>query len=106
MGDSDSFSFSDCEYIEGMTLNTFKPMKLFTALAALTLIATPVNAATVTYQQKRQCIDVPATSARTAGFIQVGNQTQMMRVAAKPATQKCVYITSHEQRTITVTEGF
>ena len=79
-------------------------MKLFTALAALTLIAAPVSAAEVTYQQKRQCFDVPATPARTAGFIQVGNQIQAVRVTGKPATQKCAYLTSREQRTITVKE--
>ena len=98
------------EVQEGDLHNTLQIMKIKNALtgAATALIAASVingtaSAATVTYQQTRQCTNIPAQAARTAGFIRVGNQSQIINVGPTDAYRHCSWSGNGNSRTVTHT---
>lgn len=65
MGDSDSFCFSDGEYIEGMTLTQHQTMKLLTSLAVVVLAATPMPSfAQIDTTIDANTVSTPATRSR------------------------------------------
>ena len=60
-----------------------------TAFIATSAIDKAASAAMVTYQQTKNCSVMPAQAARTAGFIRVGNQSEVINVAAVDAYEHC-----------------
>ena len=62
-------------------------------------------AAEATYKQKRQCLKVPGSDARTEyyGFIKAAGQTIYLSrdFDATGPTQKCRYVTDFSEREIT-----
>ena len=72
-----------------------------TAFIATSAIDNAASAAMVTYQQKKICSIIPSQAARTAGFIRVGNQSEVINVAAVDAYEHCSWGESTNARTVT-----
>ncbi|MDA9674562.1 hypothetical protein N9T98_00045 [bacterium] len=89
MGDSDSFHLRDGKYIEGMTLtHHLDQMKLLNAIAALSLVAAPVQASGDAHSKCAQvadyagCMSFQATGTTGTGSL-ASLRTAMKQVAAR-----------------------